>query len=268
LVDMSDRRTFRKTKQYVAQTELTIKPRTAVRWNLLFRLDPPGGRQQTDESFEMPIAWHRFMWYFHKIEGLLKDRGGLACLRFVFGRIVHRHWRSRVYRDDAQIERVTEELPSGYRFEMCSRPAEMTEATKAALKAAGGQELQGDLDLGDRLYFVWHGPDVASYGGIFDRSPQRHVLGLPESAVLVGCCYTVPQHRQMGLYRFALNETARRLRSEGIREIFIEVSPNNRASIRGIEAAGFAYMKLVDVGIWCGRFMRRDGAWHWLRKGR
>ena len=216
----------------------------------------------------MTLASHRFVRHFHKIEGLLKERGMLACLRFVFGRVVHRHWRSRVYRDDVHTARAAQDWPSGYRFEMCSQPTEMAEATRAALRAAGGQELQGDLDPGDRLYFVWHGQDVASYGGVFLRSPQRRLLGLPESAVLVGCCYTVPRHRQKGLYRLALNETARCLRNEGIRDIFIEVSPNNTASICGIEAAGFTYIRLIDVGIWCGRLMRRDAGWHWLRKGR
>jgi RimJ/RimL family protein N-acetyltransferase len=95
------------------------------------------------------------------------------------------------------------------------------------------------------------------------------VLGLPDTAVLLGWGFTAPEHRRRGLHRIALGEAARQLRCEVTGDVYTEVHPENMASIRGIEAAGFRNIGLVDAGIWFSSLVRRNGRWHrWKKRDR
>ena len=208
------------------------------------------------------------MRYLQRGWALLRSRGPFGFLRFVLGRLVYRSWRSRVYRDQPDQTRLPSQWPQGYRYEICHRPSELSEAGREALERVGGREFFMGLDPSDRLYFVWHGAELASFGGIFWRSPQLQVLGLPDSAILVGGCQTTPSHQRRGLYRLALNETAIRLRAEGLEPVYIEAHPNNTASLTGITSAGFSEVGLVEAGIWFNCFVQRGGKWSRMRKER
>src|ERR1035438_48575 len=109
-----------------------------------------GARRHPTESAR------RFPGRFQRIVTLLRRRGTFGFLRFAFGRVVYRKWRTQVYRDDPEVERSSTQWPPGYRFELCHRPMDMAAVVKSALEAAGGRDLLSDLDPGDRLYLVWH----------------------------------------------------------------------------------------------------------------
>ncbi len=144
----------------------------------------------------------------------------------------------------------------------------MTEVSKATIIAAAGDELFNTLDDTDQLRIVWHDGTIAALGAVMYANRLPGLLGLPASTVVIGYFHTAPEHRRRGLYRRALNETTLRLREEGHREIWLEVHPENNASIGGIEAAAFERMGAIDASIWCGRLIRYDGRWRWLRSGR
>jgi RimJ/RimL family protein N-acetyltransferase len=52
-------------------------------------------------------------------------------------------------------------------------------------------------------------------------------------------CYTLPAHRGKGIYTDTLVRLLSGAQQEGARSAFIAVDPENRASIKGIERAGF-----------------------------
>jgi RimJ/RimL family protein N-acetyltransferase len=66
-------------------------------------------------------------------------------------------------------------------------------------------------------------------------------------------CYTVPEYRSRGIYRDALTQLLGMIRDEGGQVALIAVDPENHASIKGIERAGF-------TPLYCLRRRRRLGA--------
>jgi GNAT superfamily N-acetyltransferase len=202
-----------------------------------------------------------------RVAVLLRNRGVIGACRFLFSRLVYRRWETLVYYDDPGTMRSPSHWPAGYSFEVLG-PGEIDDGVARSLQRAGAGDFLAGLDPIDRVYLVWKENAIVSYGGILPACAQRYVLGLPEDAVLIGGCFTSPEHRGRKLYPLALNETARQLRAEGCRQIYLEVHSTNTASIRGIEAARFTRVRLVSAAIWLGRMVRRDGQWHWIRKNR
>jgi hypothetical protein len=75
-------------------------------------------------------------------------------------------------------------------------------------------------------------------------------------------CRTEPGHEGRGLYRAALWRAARDALTAGARAVWIESETANRASIRGIEAAGFA--AAVPLAAWHAlgvTFWRAGAGW-------
>lgn len=80
---------------------------------------------------------------------------------------------------------------------------------------------------------------------------------LPEGAAAVYDCVTRPEARGRGVYPEALRRLSGLLAEEGTRHLWIYAAPENAASIRGIEKAGFEYHGSIA--------MRRVLGWTRLR---
>ena len=101
-------------------------------------------------------------------------------------------------------------------------------------------ELQCDEYDGVRDFFVY--TEDGRLGHIswlyYERDPNR-ILRLGAGECEVKFCLTLPEFRGRGLYPAALRAIQRYLGERGYRRCFICVRPDNGASIRGIEKAGF-----------------------------
>jgi len=73
---------------------------------------------------------------------------------------------------------------------------------------------------------------------MFD-SYSKKILGEAKETPMIGNCYTLPEHRRQGLYARLLVTICARLAEMGHRRAIITCAPDNTASMRGIEKAGF-----------------------------
>lgn len=60
-------------------------------------------------------------------------------------------------------------------------------------------------------------------------------------------CRTAPAERGRGLYPAALREARRLAWTEGARQLYIDCEPDNLASIKGIERAGFTAIRQISA---------------------
>jgi RimJ/RimL family protein N-acetyltransferase len=71
-----------------------------------------------------------------------------------------------------------------------------------------------------------------------DKLRTTRVLKLREGEAEIAHCLTAPEFRGQGLYGIAIRSLARIAREKGIRDIYMIVVSDNKASARGIESAG------------------------------
>lgn len=197
---------------------------------------------------------------------MLRREGPRALAVACYRHFILLKWKGVVFEDDASRPRPRSVWRPGYRFELWDTRASISPHARAALEKTAGPEFVLGLEGDDGAFAVWFDGDVVAHGAIYRRSPQRFVLGLPESAVLIGNCFTQPAHRRRGLYRSALNEAARHLRPHHGGSIFIEARPENRPSLAGIRSAGFTERGVVHSAVWFGAVVHREGRWHRLRR--
>lgn len=89
---------------------------------------------------------------------------------------------------------------------------------------------------------------VLSYGFVLFRSFYKRVLREPIDVPMIGNCFTEPEARGRGLYPALLRAMCDELARRGHRRVIISCAPDNVASRRGIERAGFrAVHHLVSV---------------------
>lgn len=101
--------------------------------------------------------------------------------------------------------------------------------------------------LGKDLLFAAMGGDghVSAYGFVLFDTPYKRILGEATDVPMIGNCYTFPSHRRHGLYASLLIAIARQLADRGYARVIISCAPDNAASIRGIQRAGFSRVRQV-----------------------
>ena len=104
-----------------------------------------------------------------------------------------------------------------------------------------------DTLRGDDLLFAAIDPHggVVAYGFVLFDSYSKKVLGEAVETPLIGNCYTLPEHRRKGIYPRLLITICTQLAATGYRRAIITCAPDNIASIRGIENAGFTRVHTV-----------------------
>lgn len=202
-----------------------------------------------------------------KLLALWRVGGALSVANALRKRFLTYRWRSLVLTHATPLDAAELVLPSGYCFALVSGPNKLRPTEVQALKRDGAGMFLESLASTDCIYVVWAGAEVASYGAVMTQSPQHSVLGLPQSACLIGLCETVPAHQRRGLFSLGLMQTVRRLRERGLSEIYIEVDESNMPSRGGITKAGFEHFATVDARVLFGILVYRSGRWHRLKRG-
>lgn len=99
------------------------------------------------------------------------------------------------------------------------------------------------------------GRRLDAYGWIQDWRPFRRKFGaLAQSGTMLGPYWTAPEARGRGLYGRLLGHSLSLCSTQ--QAILIYTSPDNVASQRGIEKAGFRRLGRWDLVVWFGIFSR------------
>jgi RimJ/RimL family protein N-acetyltransferase len=95
------------------------------------------------------------------------------------------------------------------------------------------------------------------------NSRAKKLIGEDGDVPLIGYCYTAAAARGRGLYRRALLAEMGYLQHRGYKRVVIDTHPANQASRKGIEAAGFQFLRTVSVWIVLNLFaLQRTEAGH------
>ena len=105
------------------------------------------------------------------------------------------------------------------------------------------EELQGRGQMLAALDVHGH---VSSYVFIVFDSFYKRILGEAPVTPIISNCVTLPAHRGRGLYPGLLRESCQQLAAQGHGRVIITCEPDNLASVRGIEKAGFRRVKTLD----------------------
>ena len=79
------------------------------------------------------------------------------------------------------------------------------------------------------------------------------VIPLYSNEAYIWDCFTSPRFRGQGIYPKALIETCEMLKRGGVKKVLILVNSTNKASIRGIEKAGFKKIAVLPHIRFMGR---------------
>lgn len=96
---------------------------------------------------------------------------------------------------------------------------------------------------------------IASYGFVLFESFYKQVLSEAADTPMIGNCFTDPQQRGRGYYPHLLRAACRRLADEGCRRVIITCAPDNLASVRGIEKAGFRRVRTLSSLVVAARWI-------------
>ncbi|MEO6923675.1 MAG: GNAT family N-acetyltransferase [Bryocella sp.] len=101
--------------------------------------------------------------------------------------------------------------------------------------------------LGKDLLFAAIDDDgqVLTYGFVLFDSFYKRVLGEAVEVPMIGNCFTFPSFRRRGLYARLLVSIGDYLASAGHERAIITCAPDNLASVRGIQNAGFSRIKTL-----------------------
>jgi GNAT superfamily N-acetyltransferase len=156
-----------------------------------------------------------------------------------------------VYQADLQHPYPPVEWTEGERLLVVgaeNQESELTPQVRAFLGGAVYECLAGIRD-GDRLFIIADQDECLHRGYVIFNSRAKKLIGENDNAPLIGYCYTAAAARGRGLYRRALLAEMRYLQQRGYKRVVIDTHPANQASRKGIEAAGFQFVRTVSVWI-------------------
>jgi hypothetical protein len=222
-----------------------------------FRFPDPAGFKEAVQKTHPDLEQRKLMAMAMTLS-MLADRirrhrrqhGSFATLRFLSSRVFRRreHVVFDVLLDGIDAPRWEE----GEQLRVIGPENIDAEVTPAIRGFMGGDEavesLQG-VRNGDRLFVVTGDGEVLHGGYVLFHTRQTKLIGEPGDPPVIASCLTAPAARGRGLYRKALRAELCYLRDRGYRRAVIETSPDNTASRRGIEAAGFRFLREARVWI-------------------
>jgi GNAT superfamily N-acetyltransferase len=174
----------------------------------------------------------------------LRTRGPLGFARFIALRLVQ--WRGDVLFECDLAALPARPAPAG--VVIIDRSNFGSAATAAVEHAVLGpanhayvEELRGDA----QLLATTSGAGVSSYAFIVFDSFYKRILGERRETPIICNCVTDPAFRGQGLYPLLLQASCARLAAQGHRRVIITCAPDNAASMRGIEKAGFRRVKTL-----------------------
>jgi GNAT superfamily N-acetyltransferase len=193
-----------------------------------------------------------------RIHGVHRSRGTAGLLRFLVTRIFRRS-EDLLFELDLDGSRS---MPA---------PAGLHPLVRIGRENAGGasvaaierQVLAGENTeyaaglLKDDLLFAHPDADgrVLTYAFVLFTTQYKRVLQEPCEVPMIGNCYTVPSARGRGLYGRMLAAVTADLAANGYRRVIISCQPDNVASMRGIERAGFKRVRHITSFIALSRLV-------------
>ena len=188
-----------------------------------------------------------------------KQRGALATLRFLVSRLF-RFEKHVVYETTASTPRGPVTWGQGeqvVQFGPENLDGGLTPELRTYLGGGQAYESLCGVRNGDRLFVIALGGEFVHRGYILFKTRQSRILGDDEASPLIAYCSTSPAARGRGLYRRALETEVAYLLERGYRRVLIETDPENHASRKGIEAAGFTFAWEASVWILLNWFIVR-----------
>ena len=183
-----------------------------------------------------------------------RTRGAVGFLRFLATRIVQR-------RADLLFDIDLRGLAAAPPFAQLAPLAtavlvwrhnlgsEATRAVEQSVLTAANHAYREVLAGDDMLLAMTDAGDaqgqVTSYAFVLFASFYKRVLGEAQTTPMISNCYTDPAWRGQGLYPQLLVTTCLHLASQGHARAIITCAPDNLASVRGIEKAGFRRVKTL-----------------------
>lgn len=165
-------------------------------------------------------------------------------IRTLYDRVVHRD--ERLFCADLERgEFGATRAPAEFDFHEIVSAGELKADQIVALSGYGGdgyvEQARWRLSRGWRLWLASAGGSVAAGAWTIDRRAGYAAKAIPllDQDVAILDCFTLPAFRGRGIYPQLLSWVCVRLRMTGVRRAWIAANERNRASIRGIEKAGF-----------------------------
>ncbi len=190
-----------------------------------------------------------------------RTRGPAGFMRFVALRLLQ--WRSDVlYQADparlADAAAGPAEVPGEtVVWVHCGNlGSAATAAVEAAVLGGANHAYRQALCGADQLLAIVDEQGyVASYGFVLFESFYKQVLREAADTPMIGNCFTDPGQRGRGYYPRLLRAACRRLADEGYRRVIITCAPDNLASVRGIEKAGFRRVRTLSSVVLAARWI-------------
>jgi hypothetical protein len=195
----------------------------------------------------------------HRLRYQLRQRGLLSTLRFLASRL-GRHEVRAVYSADLRRPCQAVEWKGGERLVVVgphNLESALTPRVVEFLRGSASECLAG-IRSGDRLFIVADAENYLHRGYVVLTGRAKKLLDEPPDVPLIGYCYTAEAARGRGLYRRALVAELQYLQALGYKRVVIDSDPRNYASRKGIEAAGFAFARTVNVWIFLNLFALRQ----------
>lgn len=176
-----------------------------------------------------------------------RNRGTAGFVRFIALRVVQRRadvlfeYDLTQLKDDGETGRDALVAVDRHNFGSAA-----TAAVEQQVLTGGNhayvEELQGE---GQLLAATDSQGGVTSYAFVVFESFYKQILGEASATPIISNCLTFPAFRGQGLYPMVLRASLRHLAAQGYSRAIITCAPDNIASVRGIEKAGFRRVKTL-----------------------
>lgn len=189
----------------------------------------------------------RYIWV--RLKGIWIERGPNGFFRFLLGRLIRRTEDLVFEKPLAHLDDQPEETDLNDRFFTIDRYCfdGHTERKILAQILVGENELYAQgLRENDYLFVATDtNGDVLHYSFVQFKSRYKTIIGEDQLVPMFTNCWTAPQARGQRLYPSTLSKGAAILKKAGHDRVVITCSPENVASVKGIERAGFVRKKHV-----------------------
>ena len=222
----------------------------ARRLHFSFDWQTPGvpTRQVSCSRLDEAVAWFRLVglavvdtYVLRKARWLIRDRGVFYFVRFALGRLFVRRLASVVYEYDLATAPTPPSWNPGERLHIfdAGNLNDMPDALQTLLGGEHAEEYLRGVRRRDLLFSLEADGQFVHYGFILFDAKQLRILGQQQNLPLIANCYTVPSYRGNGCYPRTLRAVLHHLGTFELERALIETHPENIASRRGIEKAGF-----------------------------
>lgn len=184
--------------------------------------------------------------------------GRVSGVRQVVQRVRAALWRrttTLVFEAGADRTQTGVSLPPDLRI-VRIQPGDPSAPLNDILASGAGDDIL-NLERGATCYLAYQRDVPVGLGWMFKDSYFLHRTGLGKEAFYLAGYHVVESARGQGLYPLLLRVMARDAALQG-KSCFVDASPANRPSIRGIEKAGFGRVGTLRCLVVGGMILRAD----------